>query len=441
MRYIVRICLLFSLFIMAYICCGNLYAKDGRPNILLFTIDACRPDHFGCYGYSRKLTPNIDRLAGEGALFTNAFSQSAWTTPGMISIFTSLHPFAHKVESRGDSLDSQIPTLPEVLKENGYAVPVLPRFVDIPNYWNLGFDVLEKGKFQGKEGEDLLELLHAYKEKRPFFIWYHYHELHLPYDSPDLQSRGIAEGEGKKPVIESEGISLIKTKPVIKHDSVVFTGEDKSRAVALYDGQLVSLDEYVGKLIKKLKEWELYENTIIIITSDHGEELFEHGFVGHASTSLNAKLYDEMIRIPLIIVWPKKISHKRIDAYAQQIDIMPTILDILDIPTNTQPEGRSLLPLIEDDQSDWSATIYCETIMGGYQSTEELRNIRLRCIRTEEWKLIAKNSNEFDRYELYNLINDPGEKENVIGKYPDIAIGLKEKLFARIGYGKFSEKE
>lgn len=431
----IRICFVYTLFVIVYFCCDKTYAMERRPNILLFTIDACRPDHFGCYGYSKNLTPNIDNLAKEGALFINAFSQSAWTTPGMISIFTSLYPFTHKVEARGDSLNTKVVTLPEILRENGYAVPVLPRFVDIPNYWNLGFDAVEKGQFEGKEGEDLLKLLHAYKDQ-PFFIWYHYHGLHLPYNPPDFYRKEIAEADGMKPANESEGISLIKTKSVIKHDAVVFTDEDKSLAVTLYDNQLLPLDDYIGRLAAKLKEWELYEDTIIIITSDHGEELFEHGFVGHASTSLNAKLYDEIIRIPLIILWPKKITLKRIGANVQQIDIMPTILDMLGIANTNASEGRSLLPLMEKEQGVESSIVYCETIMGGYQSTEALRNIRLRCIRTERWKLIAKNGNNVDTYELYDMKNDPGEKNNVAEKYPDIVVDLKAKLFSKTGNNK-----
>ena len=151
---------------------------NNRPNILLFTIDACRPDHFGCYGYGRNTTPNIDKIASEGALFTHAFSQSAWTTPGMISIFTSLYPPTHGVDVKSSTLKEDVLTLPKVLKENGYVAPVLPKFVDIQNYWHLGFDVVDKEQFQGGEGEDLLKLLEAYKDQR-FFIWYHYHSFHL----------------------------------------------------------------------------------------------------------------------------------------------------------------------------------------------------------------------------------------------------------------------
>lgn len=109
-------------------------AREDQPNIHLFTIDACRPDHFGCNGYTCNTTPNIDRLAKEGVLCSHAFSQSAWTTPGMLSIFTSLYPPSHNVDARGKTLREDVLTLPEVLKRYGYTVPVLPRFVDIPNY-------------------------------------------------------------------------------------------------------------------------------------------------------------------------------------------------------------------------------------------------------------------------------------------------------------------
>ncbi|MBI5796685.1 MAG: sulfatase-like hydrolase/transferase, partial [Planctomycetes bacterium] len=156
-------------------------AKEDLPKILLFTVDACRPDHFGCYGYSRNTTPNIDKIASEGVLFTHAFSQSAWTTPGMISIFTSLYPPTHGVDAKDRTLKDDVLTLPRVLEENGYVAPVLPKFVDIQNYWHLGFDVVDKERFSGEEGEDLLKLLEAYKDQR-FFIWYHYHGLHLPYN-------------------------------------------------------------------------------------------------------------------------------------------------------------------------------------------------------------------------------------------------------------------
>jgi len=412
---------LFCTVILSLFCSTKVHAKDNQPNILLFTIDACRPDHLGCYGHPRNKTPNIDKLAREGVLFLNAFSQSAWTTPGMISIFTSMYPFTHKVDARGKTLDDNIQTLPEVLKQHGYVTPALPRFINIPNYWNLGFEKVDKERFQGQEGEDLLKLLHAYKDKT-FFIWYHYHGLHLPYNTSAQNSPA-----------DSEGVALVKKKSVIKHGSVIFQDEDKRKIIALYDAQIKQLDDYIGRLFEKIRICGLAENTIVVVTSDHGEELFEHEFIGHASTSLNAKLYDEIIRIPLIIWWPKEIRHKKIDAVAQQTDIMPTLLDILGIPVNKDAQGRSLLPFITHKGTHEKPTaVFCETNMGGYQSTPEMQNIKLRCIRTKRWKLITGTGKNKEKDELYDLKNDPGEKQNVLKKHPYIASHLKTKLLRKI---------
>jgi arylsulfatase A-like enzyme len=336
--------------------------------------------------------------------------------------------------------------LPGVLKRNGYRVPVLSRFVNIPNYWHLGFDTVDKEQFSEEEGEDLLELLESCKKEK-FFIWYHYHGLHLPYNPPSPYDRIFQENIANEISIYPEMISMVKKKSVIKHGSITFNDGDKKTIVALYDGQLRQLDDYVGRLIGKMKDWGILDNTIIIVTADHGEELFEHGFIGHASTSLNAKLYDEIIRIPLLFWWPKNLQQGTVDELVQQIDIMPTILDILGLPVPEGLQGVSLLPLIEGKPIDNSRTVpvcfergmvFCETNLGGYQSTKEMEEIKLRCIRTKDWKLIyrctplhglngGRLNNEI--YELYNLKTDPGEERNIVERNPDVAKELKKKLF------------
>ncbi|HHT9136334.1 MAG TPA: sulfatase family protein [Candidatus Wunengus sp. YC60] len=407
------------------------------PNILLFTVDACRPDHFGCYGYNRNTTPNIDKLAREGVLFTRAFSQSAWTTPGMISIFTSLYPPTHGVDAKDRTLKDDVLTLPKVLKVNGYTAPVLPRFVDIQNYWHLGFDVVDKERFSGEEGEDLLKLLEAYKDQR-FFIWYHYHGLHLPYNPQNPYDKIFQEDISGSMTAETESIGLVKTKSVIRNGSVSFNSAEKKAVVALYDGQIRQLDDYMGLLMEKMKQWGILDNTILIITSDHGEELFEHGFIGHASTSLNAKLYDEIIHIPLIIRWSKKVEHRIVDELVQQIDVMPTILDMLGLPVPEGLHGYSLLSFIRGKPMNNLRPVFCETILGGFQSTKEMEEIKLRCVRTKEWKLIYTNTPGHDlnsegvnygKYELYNLSNDPKEERNITENHPDVVKDLKKNLF------------
>src|SRR3990170_1450357 len=412
-------------------------AKEDLPNILLFTIDACRPDHFGCYGYNRNTTPNIDKIASEGVLFTHAFSQSAWTTPGMISIFTSLYPPTHGVDAKDRTLREEVLTLPKVLKGSGYVAPVLPKFVDIPNYWHLGFDVVDKERFQAEEGEDLLKLLEAYKDQR-FFIWYHYHGVHLPYNPKNPYDNIFQEDIFSGISADTEAVSVVKKKSVIKNNSINFDNTDRKIIVALYDGQLKQMDDYISQLTEKMKKWGILDNTVIIVTSDHGEELFEHGFIGHASTSLNAKLYDEIIHIPLIIWWPKKIKHRVVDELVQQIDVMPTILDILGLPIPEGVQGYSLVPSIQGKPANNLRPVFCETILGGYQSTKEMEDIKLRCVRTKEWKLIYTNtltsnvsSGGLDegKYELYNFSSDPKEERDIFENHPEVAKELKKKLF------------
>ena len=155
--------------------------------------------------------------------------------------------------------------------------------------------VLKRVFFCGEEGEDLLKLLEAYKDQK-FFIWYHYHGLHLPYNPQNPYDKIFQEDIFSGISADTEAISLVKMKSVIKNSSISFNSIDRKVIVALYDGQVKQLDDYMGQLTEKMKKWGILDNTLIIVTSDHGEELFEHGFIGHASTSLNAKLYDEIGR-------------------------------------------------------------------------------------------------------------------------------------------------
>ena len=219
---------------------------------------------------------------------------------------------------------------------------------------------------------------------------------------------------------------------IIKYGSVDFREEDKSPITALYDGQLKQLDDYVGQLIEKMKGWHILDSTIIIITADHGEELLEHGFIGHASTSLNAQLHDETIRIPLIMRYPNKITPKIIPHISQQIDIMPTILDLIGLPVPSGLQGGSILPLLNGSNTESSKDVYCETNKGGYQSTKEMQEYRIRCVRTKKWKLISTSSKGIVSYELYDLQNDPKEKKNVAKDNPNVTTTLKNKLHHKV---------
>ena len=396
-------------------------------NVLLFTIDSLRHDHLGCYGYEKNITPALDKLAKTAVVFSQAIAQSAWTSPCLISIFTALYPHSHNVDASGKSIENNITALPEILKKYGYISPAFSYLIRDPNFFHLGFERAPEHIYEGSSLDDLFELLKIYKDEK-FFIWYHDKTIHLPYKPSfpyDQLLTHMQEDEDSK---MSSGLFAVKNNVIIKNGTVEFKKEDRKEIIDLYDANIKRLDDHISFLIMKLEELELLDNTLIIITADHGEELLDHGFVGHASTSLNAKLYDEIVHIPLIFSLPGYLSSKSIDAQVQQIDIMPTLLDFLNIPIPSNLEGRSLVPLIQDQRQEWPEYALSETNMGGYQSTEEMKKILLTSLRTSEWKLIRRKNKEDIKYELYHLEKDPEEKKDVFQDYPEIFKNLNSEM-------------
>ncbi len=400
---------------------------NGHVNVLLFSVDSFRPDYIGCYGESEKQTPVIDSIAKKGVVFRNAFSQSAWTTPGMLSIFTSLYPHSHKVGSRGKSLDKNVATLPKALKAQGYSAPAFSYLIRDPNYFNLGFDPAPPELREGKSVDDLFKLLEIYKEKK-FFIWFHNKYIHLPYKAhppyDQLLTQTAEEDRGKI----SSGLFAVKNNVVVKNGSVEFKKGDKQRIQELYNANVKRLDDDVARLIEKLKELGLINNTLLIITADHGEELLDHGFVGHASTSLSAKLYDEIIHIPLIFYLPGGLEPGRINTQVQQVDIFPTILDMLNIPIPATLQGNSMKGLINGQKDDWPEFALSETNKGGYQSTEEMKKIILTSLRTPDWKVICEDNHGNKEYELYYLKDDPHERNNIYEQFPNTSRLFEEVM-------------
>jgi arylsulfatase A-like enzyme len=184
---------------------------------------------------------------------------------------------------------------------------------------------------------------------------------------------------------------------------------------ALYDGEVRVFDDLVGEWIATLEELEVLEDTLVIILADHGEELLERGYVGHCSCNLKGTLYDESIRIPLILRCPKLLPRGRVvDTQISQIDIMPTIFDLLGIEATDLMEGSSALPLIEGRSRTFREDCFAETQPAGWQALQS-DDREIWCVRTASWKLILNTtrSGPVRRYELYDLKRDPGELRNL----------------------------
>jgi len=219
---------------------------------------------------------------------------------------------------------------------------------------------------------------------------------------------------------------------------VEFEPQDAPGIRALYDGELRVFDDMVGRWIARLEELDELDDTLIVIISDHGEELLERGHVGHTSCNLKGTLYDECLKVPLIMRYPHKLpAGKVISQQVSQIDMMPTIFDIVGLDLSVPHDGASTLPLIFGETDEFRPEVYAETMPAGWQAIAGDER-RIFCVRTLEHKLILNTDPVAGTrtYELYNLTNDPGERVNLYDSEPALAAELKAKLETHIAARK-----
>ena len=416
----------------------NMYPVNGskefpHTNLLILTVDSCQPDYWSAYGYEKNTTPFFDVLAADGVLFWNAIVPTSWTIPSLASMLTGVNPNVHGIDVRGKLMDKRIPTLFEALEQQGYTIGDTSYTLTEPSI-NSVFkktDISpEVALSEGRSEESyLLSWIEKHKD-RPFFGWVHFHTSHLPYRATPPYNELFLEDVDPE-VLNDEQIRLIKSNLIIRKGEVEFDKERHTQAVhALYAQTLRQQDAKIGKVLMKLDELGLRDSTLIVITADHGEELLEHGFVGHASTSWDTTVYDDLIQVPLLIYYPKKLPQgKSLDLQVRQIDIMPTVLDILGIPFRDPIQGKSYLAAIYGD-TEFQETVFSETTPCGYSCPKRLEKDRLRSVRTNEWKLISRYTHDTGNttYELYNLQDDPGERVNVIERYPEITEQFKQEM-------------
>jgi len=404
-------------------------------NVILYVVDALAPHHLGCYGYKRRTSPNIDEFASGGYLFKNAFAQSSWTKPSAPSLLTSTYPSVHGVSTYEDALSPKITTLADHLTQNGYRTAGFSAMVNVSS--RFGFDSgfqtfhdLWEDEAIGKKrstrqlieverlanpdaktyhalplAEDINEKVFTWLEKRGnsdffFLIWAI--DTHDPY-SPPKPFDELFTGEYNGEVDGSAGtIRLAKNERDLMH------------LVDLYDGEIAYFDGQFGAFIRKLKEMGLYDSTLLVLTSDHGEvfRVDERIRTGHGGPP-----YDEQIRVPLIMRIPGFAGGKRIPGLAQSIDIMPTILDILGNHSNdNEMQGTNLLPLIRGESLEINNEIYSEkprdwvsirTRTGKctiYLSPSNLRDA------FSSKKFLMKYMLSWTRKQFFDLKNDPDER-------------------------------
>jgi arylsulfatase A-like enzyme len=415
--------------------------NTGPPNIILISVDTLRADHLKCYGYHRETSPQMNNLAAEGVLFERPYSSTSWTLPAHLSLLTSLDNRNHGVRKATPFLDPSIVTLADLLRTNGYFTHAITGGALVSQRYGFskGFDSYREFKrsrlfpdMAKTQSSHVQQWLKINKDKK-FFLFLHTYQPHAPYTSPSpyntaFLSENMPWEEGDiEPILFGKGQT--HNIPFNKLSRL-----ELENIVALYDGEIKYTDEIlIRPLVQKLKDLGLYQNTMIILTSDHGEEFFDHEAWLHGHT-----LYNELIHIPLIFKFPhSKFTNLRIEDDVRIVDIMPTILDELGIDhTGYGFDGRSLIPKLLGRETER------QTVIADLEALENTHRLPTRIAFTwKGYKLILNNDygNPPEQYlpspppiaqvELYDKTNDPTEIHNIAEENEAIVKEIIEKIY------------
>ncbi|MFW9875364.1 MAG: sulfatase [Candidatus Thorarchaeota archaeon] len=419
-------------------------------NILLIIVDALRPDHLSVNGYGRNTSPNIDNVSKEGVTFLNAYCTLPRSDPSITSIFTGMYPHSHDVRMVfGNKINPSIPTLPEILRSHGYKTIFmggsglnsegLERGFEDFNLirWKM-INKLKRSLYKIFNPNNFLSVTQQYTDiaikwikknsNKKFFLCLHYENLHWPYLVPKpFDNMFDPDYKGK------HDFNTLANGKFLRGDiifgNVKLPREEVDHAIAHYDGGIRYIDAHIGRLFNFINQVGLDENTLIVLTSDHGENFGEHNFYFQHGASL----YEPSLKVPLIFRHPKLVSNNEIlNARIQNIDIMPTVLDLLDIPLIDKIDGVSLLSLINGKTEKVRDYIFAESIEEHFAGNKRvfMKGVKgkWRTMIIGDWKIIFIPHPKEDIFELYNLKNDPHEENNLIEKEKEIALDMKKRI-------------
>jgi arylsulfatase len=390
---------------------GAAAALPAARNLIFILVDTLRADHLPVYGYRRDTSPNLSRLAGESLLLLDTRSQASCTFPSVNSILTSRSPSEFLGQTDGGiGLPAGIPGLAEILHDRGFhtaAVSASPIVRRSPGRFNprggfgRGFDTFEEDcVWKGADCVTNQALPHLHRDARPLFLYLHYLDPHGPYAPPAAHRRRFALGHPAKEFVRN-GDPLPIGRWLYEHGpNPGVTPADLDFLAALYDEKIAFFDDQLGRLLARLRSSGLLDDSIVVVAADHGEEFLEHGDIKHCRN-----LFDTTIRTPLLLRVPGA-APRRVADPVENLDIVPTVLDLLGAAGSSSPparllfEGRSLRPLVEG-----------RPLAPGYQWAAQGA---LRSVADGRWKLVEDLGTQ--RFALYDLAADPGEKRDVSGE-------------------------
>lgn len=398
-------------------------APSSPPSVILIVVDTLRADHLSQYGYERETSSGLAEFASHSTKFTRAYATSSWTKPSVASLFTGLLPSTHRVLVRGRVLSPRFETLAERLSQAGWTSSAFSGnlFISDQTGYEQGFE-----SFLGHDGDVLAYpdvgdmqkvvdtwLTHSERGAEPLFLYFQPMNCHGPYLVPETRRSDLL-GHEPAPDFRYRGQLM---QSIVKHGDLAarkdVTPEIVQSLTDQYDTAVRYSLDTVGTLLESLRSSDLYEESLIVITSDHGEELFDHGGFSHAYT-----LFEEVVRVPLWIKLPGQTRAATIDRPVSLLDLYPTILDLvgLDIPAGLH--GISLSPVLSGDTSSGPSDL--RPIL--YETRWQNRAVAAG-VRVGPYKMIDIRTNYEGRQNtqlLFNLDDDPRELQDLAAVRPEI---------------------
>lgn len=438
---------------MSWTSCGG-GAKPRFANVVLISIDTTRADHLGCYGNSKATTPAIDALAGEGVRFKNAMCAAPTTLPSHTALMTGLYPHSHGVPRNQYAVDDGNEMLAEVLHKAGLRtagfIGALP--LATPFNFRQGFDVWDEAfdMLISKDGVDqnqrraakVTDAALAWLDKEDperAFLFVHYFDVHSPYTPPEPFDARFTRPDGPKTssmeeiALQATAHNRVAVKGAGDHTASVTRGltrdlianangraiQGDDDLIALYDGELAYVDSEIARLIEGLRKRGMLENSLVIITADHGETFYEHAdFYNHGLW-----VYDTTVHVPLIVRGPG-IAPRVVDDPVSLVDVVPTVCDLLGVARPRRVDGASLTALLDNKQFE-RGPVYCEATQPARDDLEGTgaawpNATKARCVRKGRWKYVR--APYLDVQQLFDLESDPYEREDLMITDPARAV-------------------
>jgi arylsulfatase A-like enzyme len=395
-------------------------------NVVLLSLDTLRADRLGAYGYrARPTSPHLDSQLASGVVFDQAMAQRAATWPSLASLLTGLYPSGHGVDENGFGFPDDLPTLPMLLHAAGYRTGAfLSNMCEAKHRGWDGFGCA--GGKDGKTVQHALDWAAGLDGRRPYLLWVHLFGAHGPYfNGGDLAARSLDPGYTGELGPKKWRLDRVMTQ------KLPLDGADRRHLDALYDAAVMGSDHLAGLLLDGLRRSGRLDHTVVVVTADHGEELYGHNhYLYHACS-----LYQTTLHVPLGLAAPGLLpAAARVPQGVELIDVTPTLLDLLGIKGPAEMHGRSLVPYLERPGAG-----------GGKPAFSEYGDTRIHTVLQDGWKLVD-NPDGFDpvcipraaphhfpigRTELYDLATDPRETANLAARAPARVAALRRLIAQR----------